>query len=61
MNIFKPKTVTWWQFSILKIAVGVIGIAIGSTWPEIFSPYALVFVIIGIALGIYLWTIWMKD
>jgi hypothetical protein len=61
MNIFKSGTFTWWQAAILKVSLLSIGLAIGSTWAEVFAPYAVVLAIIGIALGLYLIPAWFKK
>jgi hypothetical protein len=53
MNIFKPTTLTWWQVGMLKWAVFLIGIAVGATWPETFSPFTTIFLVVGILLSLY--------
>jgi hypothetical protein len=61
MNIFKPTTLTWWQVGMLKWAVFLIGIAVGSTWPEIFAKYTVTFLVIGLLLSIYLTKVWLTN
>lgn len=61
MNIFKPVTLTWWQVGLLKWAVFLIGIAVGATWPEIFSKYTIPFVVIGLVLSLYLFKVWISN
>jgi hypothetical protein len=53
MNIFKNRTFRWWQVGILKGALLFIGIAIGSYWPEVFTPYIPGLVIAGLLMGAY--------
>lgn len=57
MKIFKNYTFTWWQAGIFKLSLLAIGVAIGANWPEVFAPYTVILVVIGIVLGIYLATI----
>ena len=61
MDIFKPTSFTWWQLGLLKWAVLLIGIAIGSTWPTIFGQYALILLIIGLVFSCYLAVIWFRG
>lgn len=61
MGIFKRGFYEWWQVGLLKLALLLIGIAIGATWPTIFVSYAVVFVIVGVVLGLYLGYIWIKQ
>lgn len=60
MNIFKKCTLEWWEVSLLKIAVLAIGLAVGATWPEVFEPYITFLVALGLVLGIYIGSIWLK-
>jgi hypothetical protein len=52
--MFKIRTFKWWQIGLLKLALLAIGVAIGAYWPEVFSPYIIGLLVVGIALGIYL-------
>ena len=61
MNIFKSTNFTWWQLGLLKWAVLFIGIAVGATWPEVFSSYAVLLLIIGLVLSVYLGVIWFRS
>lgn len=61
MNIFRTTTFTWWQIGCLKWAVLFIGIAIGATWPEVFAPYAVPLLIIGLVLSVYLAIVWARG
>jgi hypothetical protein len=60
MKIFEDKTVNWRQVAVLKLAIISLGIAIGATWPELFSPYVLWLALVGIALGVYSAYVWMR-
>ncbi len=61
MNIFKPTTFSWEQLGLLKWGTLFIGVAIGAYWPEIFAPYALALVIIGLILCISPALAWFKE
>jgi hypothetical protein len=62
MNIFKPTTFTWWQLGMLKWAVMFIGIAVGATWPEVFSPQILLTLLgIALAFSLYLGVVWWRE
>ena len=61
MNIFKTTTLTWWQVSLLKWAVFLIGIAVGATWPELFAKYTVLFVVIGRVISLYLFKVWVSN
>jgi hypothetical protein len=61
MNIFKTTTLTWWQVSMLKWAVFLIGIAVGATWPGIFAKFTVSFAVIGLLLSLYLFKVWLTN
>lgn len=60
MNIFKNTTFSWWQLSIFKTAMFLIGIAVGAFWSEFFKQYVSIIAFIGIALALYITYIWVK-
>lgn len=61
MNLFKSTKFTWWQLGLLKWAVLFIGVAVGATWPELLAPYALVLLVIGLIISVYLGVVWLRD
>jgi hypothetical protein len=61
MNIFKSTRFTWYQLGLLKWAVLFIGIAIGAYWPEVFAPYVMALLIIGILISVYLIFVWIRS
>jgi hypothetical protein len=61
MNIFKTKSLTWWQVSLLKMCVLAFGLAIGANWPTLFIGYTTLLVTITIVLSIYLAFVWCKK
>jgi len=54
MEIFKPYTFSWWQIAILKMALLFFGIAIGAYWHSFFGANLMIFVIVGLAAGLYI-------
>lgn len=62
MKIFiKTAAYSWWQMSILKIALLCIGVAIGAYWSAIFLPYITLLVVIGVVFGIYVALVWIRQ
>ena len=61
MNLFKSFTMTWWQVGIFKALLLSLGIVLGSTWPELFSPLRAVFLGIFVAATLYITWIWWKQ
>ena len=61
MTIFKSYKMKWWQLVMLKWTAFLIGIAIGSLWPEIFAPYSTVLIVIGLVMGAYLTVMWVSG
>jgi hypothetical protein len=61
MNIFKPTTFTWSQLYEFKWAVFLIGIAIGAFWPQIFAPYAIWILILGLLISIAPAIAWFRE
>lgn len=53
MDIFTPKTFTWWQFGVFKIALLAIGLAAGAYWHEFFAANMLVVIVIAIVASLY--------
>jgi hypothetical protein len=61
MNLFTPTTFTWEQLGLLKWGVLLIGIAIGAWWPDIFSPYAVWLVVLGLIFCIPPARVWLRE
>lgn len=61
MNIFKSFTLKWWEAGIFKASLISLGIIIGSTWPEIFSPLRAALLVIFAVLTSYICWIWWKQ
>ena len=61
MNFFKPFALKWWQGGLFKIAMVSLGIAIGATWPDLFSGWRPALLIVFVLFSIYLFWIWLKQ
>ena len=61
MKIFKNVLMSTWEIGVIKIAVASMAVAIGSTWPNVFAPYAEIFFAIGILASLYALYIWSKK
>ena len=61
MKIFKNVLMSTCDIGVIKIAVAFMAVAIGSTWPEVFAPYAKVLFAIGILAALYALYGWMKK
>lgn len=54
MKIFKDYTFKWWQISLLKLSLALIGIVIGAYWQDFFLPHIEILLAIGIAIALYI-------
>ena len=61
MKLFNPTTFTWWQVGALKWAALLIGIAIGSRWPQTFAPLGVPILVIALVLSVYVTLVWAKN
>ncbi|MBP9757307.1 MAG: hypothetical protein KBD06_01785 [Candidatus Pacebacteria bacterium] len=59
--MFKSSTLTWWQMGLFKASLLAIGVAIGSNWSEIFLPYTVWLVGVGLVLGLYIAIVWFRE
>lgn len=53
MKLFKPYTYQWWELGVFKVALLLLGIAIGAYWQEAFLPYVALLAAGGVVLGFY--------
>ena len=60
MDIFKSGTLTWWQVGIFKLALLLIGVAIGATLHAFFIPYAPQLFTAGVLLSFYIAYVWFR-
>lgn len=61
MNLLKTTTWTWWQIGLLKWSVLLVGISLGAYWSDFFLPYAGLCLVAGLALGMYIAYLWLKQ
>ncbi len=61
MNLFKTKAMRWWEIGLIKWAVLFFGIAIGANWPNLFGPYKLALLLVGVLVGLYALYLWLKE
>ncbi len=61
MNIFKDFTLKWWQAGIFKVALLSLGIAIGSTWPELFRGWTILLLLVFLVSVTYVTCIWWRQ
>jgi hypothetical protein len=59
--ILKSAEVEWWEFAPIKLATLLIGITIGSTWPELFKRRTRFIVSFGLLLGLYSLCSWIRK
>jgi len=53
MNPFQDYKFKWWEVAILKFALLLFGIAIGSYWSEVFADWLVFIFVAAFILGIY--------
>ena len=61
MNIFKSFTLKWWEGSLFKWSMVSLGIVVGATWPEIFSPLRGLFLALFAVPALYVSWVWWKQ
>lgn len=60
MNLFKSRTVQWWEVGLIKLSVMCVGIAVGATWPEVFAAHIGLLVVVAVVVGLYMAYRWYK-
>lgn len=61
MNIFKSKTLSWWQAGVFKISLLSLGILVGTHWSDLFLSYTNLLIGLFIVSTLYLFYIWFRD
>lgn len=61
MNPFKSFTLTWWQGGLLKVSMVSLGLAVGSTWPEIFTGWRNLLLVLCVVPAFYVSYVWLKQ
>ena len=61
LKIFRSYTFTWWQLSLLKISVLALGLAVGSTWPQVFTGWRELLLVLFVAPAFYVSYVWIEQ
>ena len=61
MNPFKTFKLTWWQVSLLKVSMVSLGLAIGSSWPEVFTGWRNLLWVLFVVPAFYVSYVWLKQ
>jgi len=61
MAVFKDFTFAWWQLSLLKLSMVALGLAIGSTWPEVFAGWRNSLLLLFVVPAFYVSYVWLKQ
>jgi hypothetical protein len=61
VKIFKSYTFAWWQLGLLKISVLALGLAVGSTWPDLFAGWRELLVVLFVAPAFYVSYVWIEQ
>jgi len=61
VNIFKSFNLKWWQASLFKISMVAFGVALGTTWPEVFARWIFFIWLVFLTTAIYVTYIWWRQ
>lgn len=61
VKIFRSYTFAWWQLSLLKISLLALGLAVGSTWPELFASWRELLLILFVGPAFYVSYVWIEQ
>ncbi|PIR87556.1 MAG: hypothetical protein COU10_04080 [Candidatus Harrisonbacteria bacterium CG10_big_fil_rev_8_21_14_0_10_45_28] len=61
LNMLKNFKMTWWQIAIYEIALICLGITIGATWTDLFTPWRILLLIIFVLGAGYIIAHWIED
>jgi len=61
VKIFRSYTFAWWQLSLLKISVLALGLAVGSTWPDLFAGWRELLLVLFVAPAFYVSYVWIEQ
>ena len=61
MNLLKSFTLNWWQGGLFKWSMVSLGIVIGATWPEFFSAWRWLFLMLFVFPALYITCVWWKQ
>ena len=61
VKIFRSYTFAWWQLSLLKLSVLALGLAVGSTWPDLFAGWRELLLVLFVAPAFYVSYVWIEQ
>ena len=61
VKFFKSFTFAWWQLSLFKLSMVVLGLIVGSTWPEVFAGWRGVLLVLFVVPAFYVTYLWFKQ
>jgi hypothetical protein len=61
MNLLKNVKLTGMQVGLLKLSSIAFGIAIATTWPELFTPFSTLAWVVAVVAGLYIAKVWMDQ
>lgn len=61
MQLLKTALMRWQEIGLIKFTMLFVGIAIGSTWAEFFTPYVPIIFLVALVMGIYALFSWLKK
>ena len=61
VKIFRSYTFAWWQLTLLKISVLALGLAVGSTWPDLFAGWRELLLVLFVAPAFYVSYVWIEQ
>lgn len=59
--MFKTFKLKWWQGGLFKWGVFLLGITVGAYWPDFFSAYTPILLIVAATFLTYVTYIWWKQ
>ncbi len=61
MNPFQSFTLTWWQAGLLKLSMASLGLAVDSSWPEVFAGWRYLLLALFVVPAFYVTYVWLKQ
>ena len=61
MTLFKDFTFAWWQVGLLTLSMAALGLAVGSTWPEVVAGWRDPLLVLFGVPAFYMGYVWLKQ
>ena len=61
MRILKSFTLKWWETGLFKLSLLSLGLLLGSTWPDLFSPWRPALCVAFVLSTVYVSWVWWKQ